>query len=114
MGLPGWRFAFVVMAGLSCLIAFLVFQYVEDPRNVSKDLDKSKVFEKEDLIEKSSTSTAAVWVESCTAMKAVMKVKTFHVIVLQGVVGSVPWTTMAFYTLCLELIGKLYSHDSDS
>ncbi|CAN4080020.1 unnamed protein product [Withania somnifera] len=31
-GIPGWRFAFVVMATLSTLIGFLVFSFVVDPR----------------------------------------------------------------------------------
>lgn len=39
-------------------------------------------------------------------MKAVMKVKTFQFIVLQGLVGSLPWTAMVFFTLWFELIGE--------
>lgn len=31
-GIPGWRFAFVVMATLSTFIGFLVFSFVVDPR----------------------------------------------------------------------------------
>ncbi|KAK4347950.1 hypothetical protein RND71_034289 [Anisodus tanguticus] len=31
-GIPGWRFAFVMMATFSILIAFLVFTFVVDPR----------------------------------------------------------------------------------
>lgn len=34
-GVPGWRCAFIIMATLSCLIAFLVFEFVVDPRNIS-------------------------------------------------------------------------------
>ena len=39
-------------------------------------------------------------------MKAVMKVQTFQVIVLQGLVGSLPWTAMVFFTMWFELIGE--------
>jgi hypothetical protein len=35
-----------------------------------------------------------------------MKVKTFQIIVLQGIVGSLPWTAMVFFTMWFELIGK--------
>jgi MFS family permease len=31
-GVPGWRFAFIMMATLSSLIGFLVFSFVVDPR----------------------------------------------------------------------------------
>lgn len=31
-GVPGWRFAFVIISVLSCLIGFLVFLFVVDPR----------------------------------------------------------------------------------
>lgn len=40
-------------------------------------------------------------------MKLVMRVPTFQFIVLQGIVGSVPWTAIVFFTLWFELIGKL-------
>lgn len=39
-------------------------------------------------------------------MKAVTKVQTFQVIVLQGLVGSLPWTAMVFFTMWFELIGE--------
>lgn len=42
-GIPGWRFAFIVMATLSCLIAFLVFSFVIDPRKINSDHDTSKM-----------------------------------------------------------------------
>lgn len=50
--------------------------------------------------------SASVWDESWVAMKAVMKVKTFQIIVLQGLVGSLPWTAMVFFTLWFQLIGE--------
>ncbi|KAD4888413.1 hypothetical protein E3N88_20486 [Mikania micrantha] len=49
--------------------------------------------------------SGSVWAESWTAMKAVMKVQTFQIIVLQGLVGSLPWTAMVFFTMWFELIG---------
>lgn len=63
---------------------------------------------REDLIIKGPTSAASVWLESWTAMKAVVKVQTFQIIVLQGIVGSLPWTAMVFFTMWFELIGKHY------
>ncbi|XP_050382401.1 uncharacterized protein LOC126799279 [Argentina anserina] len=111
--IPGWRIAFVLMAALSSLIGFLVFIFVVDPRKVvpiTHGADQS--FERDDLLMKgTTTSTAAsVWLESWTAMKSVVKVKTFQIIVLQGIVGSLPWTAMVFFTMWFELIG--FDHNS--
>lgn len=38
-------------------------------------------------------------------MRSVMKVRTFQFIVLQGIVGSIPWTALVFFTMWFELIG---------
>ncbi|CAN1121782.1 hypothetical protein LINPERPRIM_LOCUS2367 [Linum perenne] len=107
-GVPGWRFAFVMMASLSSVIGLLVFMFVVDPRKamvVANPRSVSESSARDDLIEKSNTSKTSIWLESWRAMGAVMKVKTFQVIVLQGVVGSLPWTAMVFFTLWFELIG---------
>lgn len=61
---------------------------------------------RDELLDKGNSSVASVWLESWTAMKAVTKVQTFQIIVLQGVVGSLPWTAMVFFTMWFELIGK--------
>lgn len=66
---------------------------------------------RDELVDKGNASVTSVWVESWTAMKAIVKVQTFQVIVLQGVVGSLPWTAMVFFTMWFELIGKKNSQD---
>lgn len=48
----------------------------------------------------------SVWNDSWAATKSVVKVRTFQIIVLQGIVGSLPWTAMVFFTMWFELIGK--------
>ncbi|KAL3619021.1 hypothetical protein CASFOL_037249 [Castilleja foliolosa] len=111
-GVPGWRCAFVIMGTLSCLIGFLVFQFVVDPRRISTTHDTSKVSEREIFIDNRSTRSATIWYESWTAMKTVIKVPTFQFIVLQGLVGSVPWTAIVFITLWFELIG--FDHNSSA
>ncbi|EPS71312.1 hypothetical protein M569_03447, partial [Genlisea aurea] len=106
-GVPGWRFAFVMMGILSCFIGYLVLQFVVDPKklNVSSDSGKAHHDDRESLMENRSSKSTNVWYESWTAMKAVMKIPTFQFIVLQGLVGSIPWTAFVFVTLWLELIG---------
>ncbi|KAA8531806.1 hypothetical protein F0562_006477 [Nyssa sinensis] len=105
-GIPGWRCAFMMMATLSCLIGFLVFLFVVDPRKtITIDRDYGENTDRDDLVDKRNFSSGSVWLESWTAMKAVMKVQTFQIIVLQGIVGSLPWTAMVFFTMWFELIG---------
>lgn len=51
-------------------------------------------------------SVPSVWSESWRAMKTVTKVQTFQFIIMQGVVGSLPWTAIVFFTMWFELIGE--------
>ncbi|XP_011099576.1 uncharacterized protein LOC105177960 [Sesamum indicum] len=111
-GMPGWRCAFLMMGGLSCLIGFLVYQFVIDPRRIGSSHDTSKMSDRENLIDSKSSRSATIWAESWIAMKTVMKVPTFQFIVLQGLVGSVPWTAIVFITLWFELIG--FDHNSSA
>ncbi|KFK30298.1 hypothetical protein AALP_AA7G243500 [Arabis alpina] len=94
-GIPGWRCAFIMMATLSGVIGLLVLLFVVDPR---------KNIEQEELMVHKTNSTS-VWNDSVVAIKAVVKVRTFQVIILQGIVGSLPWTAMVFFTMWFELIG---------
>ncbi|KAJ0252301.1 Major facilitator superfamily protein [Hirschfeldia incana] len=91
-GVPGWRCAFIMMATLSAVIGLLVFLFVVDPR---------KHIEREELM----VHKISVWNDSWAATKSVVKVRTFQIIVLQGIVGSLPWTAMVFFTMWFELIG---------
>lgn len=45
-GIPGWRLAFMIMGALSCLIAFLVYHFVVDPRRLSSLHDTTKMPER--------------------------------------------------------------------
>ncbi|KAK1433266.1 hypothetical protein QVD17_10175 [Tagetes erecta] len=106
-GVPGWRCAFFSMAGLSCLIGFLVLLFVVDPKRlttVDYDGGEPSCLERNELLDRGHDS-GSIWVESWTATKAVFRVQTFQIIVLQGLVGSFPWTAMVFFTMWFELIG---------
>ncbi|XP_007047019.2 PREDICTED: uncharacterized protein LOC18610988 [Theobroma cacao] len=110
-GMPGWRCAFILMATLSSLIGFLVFLFVIDPRKtVGVNHDAANSFDRDELIEKGNAGASSVWFESWMATRAVIKVPTFQIIVLQGIVGSLPWTAMVFFTMWFELIG--FDHNS--
>ncbi|XP_057530064.1 uncharacterized protein LOC130808627 isoform X2 [Amaranthus tricolor] len=107
-GVPGWRVAFIMMASLSMLIGILVFLFVVDPRNYSS----TDAPERNALIGKHNAGSTSIWRESLTAMKVVIKVPTFRVIVLQGLMGSLPWTAMVFFTMWFELIG--FDHNASA
>ncbi|KAJ0041212.1 hypothetical protein Pint_28215 [Pistacia integerrima] len=107
-GMPGWRCAFILMATLSVLIGCLVFLFVVDPRKQTSVTHVSgENFDRDELVEKGNATVSSVWQESWTATKAVIKVPTFQIIVLQGIVGSLPWTAMVFFTMCCHWIGVL-------
>ncbi|XP_031480617.1 uncharacterized protein LOC116250814 [Nymphaea colorata] len=112
-GVPGWRCAFIMMAFLSSIIGLLVFMFVIDPRRASQfATGTSDHFERSDLIEKPDTASSSLFHGSWIAMKTVVKVQTFQVIVMQGIVGSLPWTAMVFFTMWFELIG--FGHKSSA
>ncbi|KAF9620255.1 hypothetical protein IFM89_010990 [Coptis chinensis] len=104
-GIPGWRCAFILMALLSSLIGLLVFLFVVDPRSLHANRAVNESFERDEFLEKEHAGSPSVWMDSWIAMKAVIRVQTFQIIVLQGIVGSLPWTAMVFFTMWFELIG---------
>ncbi|KAL4012959.1 hypothetical protein IC575_025107 [Cucumis melo] len=110
-GVEGWRCAFILMATLSAIIGILVYMFVVDPRKTINHIQESsdRYQRRDNLIDRTLPNSSSIWFESWTAMKAVMKVHTFQIIVLQGIVGSLPWTAMVFFTMWFELIG--FSHN---
>ncbi|XP_008811922.2 uncharacterized protein LOC103722946 isoform X1 [Phoenix dactylifera] len=112
-GLPGWRCAFIIMASLSLLIGCLVYMLVIDPRRttlITHGADEDS--ERTSLVSKGRVPPPSVWSGSWVAMRSVMKVQTFQIIVLQGIVGSLPWTSMVFFTMWFQLIG--FDHNSSA
>lgn len=101
-GIAGWRVAFLLVACVSCVIGWLVHIFVTDPRDNSSNNRSVDGFKTEEKVGKSIHSA---WLDAWIAIKAVMKVRTFQIIVMQGLVGSLPWMAMVFFTMWLELIG---------
>ncbi|KAL4037830.1 hypothetical protein IC575_001430 [Cucumis melo] len=135
-GVEGWRCAFILMATLSAIIGILVYMCVVDPRKTINNIQKSPYryqrrfvsrsinsFSssllffltwlvsgyRDNLIDQTLPNSSSIWFESWTALKAVMKVHTFQIIILQGIVGSLPWTAMVFFTMWFELIGSSHN-----
>ncbi|VAI23840.1 unnamed protein product [Triticum turgidum subsp. durum] len=105
-GFPGWRFAFIVVAFASLLIGLLVYFYTVDPRKTSPgNFGDDDTHERSRLVGNSVFPPLSIWKDSWITARSVMKVRTFQIIVLQGIVGSLPWTAVVFFTMWFELIG---------
>ncbi|KAK1268613.1 hypothetical protein QJS04_geneDACA006209 [Acorus gramineus] len=112
-GIPGWRCAFIMMALLSLLIGLLVFSFVIDPRKMHAHAHvNGESYERDSLVGKGTGFSNSAWTDSWIAMKTVLKVQTFQIIVLQGIIGSLPWTAMVFFTMWFQLIG--FDHNSSA
>ncbi|AAF18547.1 putative major facilitator superfamily, MFS transporter superfamily [Arabidopsis thaliana] len=101
MGIPGWRVAFHIVGVISVIVGVLVRVFANDPHFVKDGVDVSnqpgsrKPFctEVKDLVREADT---------------VIKIRSFQIIVAQGVTGSFPWSALSFAPMWLELIG--FSH----
>ncbi|KAJ0966307.1 hypothetical protein J5N97_027445 [Dioscorea zingiberensis] len=113
-GIPGWRCAFIMMSLLSLLIGVLVYSFVVDPGRSPLVIPVlvHENSERVSLVGKGNVVSPSVWRESWAATRDIIKVQTFQVIVFQGIVGSLPWTAMVFFTMWFELIG--FNHKSSA
>ncbi|KAJ7536061.1 hypothetical protein O6H91_12G055200 [Diphasiastrum complanatum] len=98
LGIPGWRLSFLIVAFFSAVVAYMVHKFAIDPRPVRHHKHN-----------KTPGSYLADVKDLTIEAKKVMKIKTFQVIVAQGVLGSFPWASLAFAAMWLELIG--FSHN---
>ncbi|KAI3901521.1 hypothetical protein MKW92_026737 [Papaver armeniacum] len=99
------------IGGSASLIALLVFMFVIDPRKFYNSHEIAESSVNDNLLQKGdNTPLRSVLSESWTTMKVVAKVPTFQFLVLQGIVGTLPWAAMAFFTMWFELIG--FDHNS--
>jgi MFS family permease len=87
-GMAGWRFVFIVVGAFSILLGIIVLIFGKDPkRGIS---DGTTV-----------TQTKITWKD----YKTILTNKTFVLIVLQGVAGTIPWNSMLFIVFWLIEIG---------
>ncbi|XP_076884656.1 uncharacterized protein LOC143533913 [Bidens hawaiensis] len=99
LGIPGWRVAFHLVGIISVLVGILVRLFADDPRF-------SQHVEPENII-KGQTFWSNVK-DLLLEAKSVIKIQSFQIIVAQGVMGSFPWSALAFAPMWLELTG--FSH----
>jgi MFS family permease len=95
-GMPGWRFAFVSMAVVSFILGALIYLFGKDPlRGNSEEQLTGLINEKTEKAYKISKSD----------ISKIMTNKTFVLIVLQGMAGLIPWSSILFIIAWFEYIG---------
>jgi len=88
LGMDSWRFVFVLWGLISMGIGVLVWVIAKDPKRGIAD---NSSVEKRKL----------TWAD----YKEILTNKTFLVIVLQGLAGSIPWNGLLFITTWFEFVG---------
>lgn len=99
LGMDGWRFAFVCVALVSWAIGALTAMLGVDPRvdsSINRNDNESKLL---------TDHLKGSWRESLVAIGSIIRVPTFGIIVLQGIVGTTPWSALVFLTLYFQLLG---------
>lgn len=105
-GIDGWRFVFVSVSLVSAVTGILNHVYVRDDtfedRSRQRDLGRNE--------QSSSHNDDGQRILSriknvSQQILYVMKIPTFSLIILQGIVGSVPYASLVFLTLYLQLLG---------
>ena len=100
LGIDGWRFVFVSVSFLSAIVGVLNHVYVVD------DAYLEKVKRDKQRLDYHPRSSLKAQVRDIAAqIGSVMRIPTFALIILQGVVGSVPYASLVFLTLYLQLLG---------
>jgi len=86
-GIEGWRVVYQLVGLVSVLAGVLVFYFASDPRPTLHNGARGQ--------------NGNLWSEAI----AIFKLRTFQVIIAQGIVGSMPWYCMGYFTLWFQLLG---------
>jgi MFS family permease len=109
-GIDGWRFVFLSVSLVSAVTGVLNHMYVKD------DAFEDRARQREEHEQGQSTPTRHSLSSDDGSIVSriktvsfqivhVMKIPTFSLIILQGIVGSVPYASLVFLTLYLQLLG---------
>lgn len=95
IGIPGWRLSFHLVGLISVIVGILLRVFANDP-HFSDDCENTKTKTKSFYLELKDLFLEA---------KTVVKIRSFQIIVAQGVTGSFPWSALSFAPMWLELSG---------
>jgi MFS family permease len=96
LGMEAWRFVFITMALISILIGLFVFLVARDPVRGKSEHELTKVITRE---------KAEKYQVILSDYKKILRNKTFDLVLLQGVAGSIPWNGIFFMVLWWEFMG---------
>lgn len=120
MTIEGWRVAFFCVAIVSIATAILVLFFVEDPRRSVGERERTKAWKlffdtlrhpfAHSFDVRMGSNSKRIGIrkkikEIASDVVSVFRVRSFQVIVLQGIVGSMPWQAMVMFTLHFQLLG---------
>lgn len=103
--IDGWRFAFLLVGAVSLAASAAVLCLAADPRADAKRARRAALIASGVRDEPFFKWAAGRAASMGRDIKVVLAVPTFVIIVLQGIVGSMPWTAMGFSTLYLQSTG---------
>jgi MFS family permease len=95
-GIDSWRFIFIVWGLLSITVGICVLIFAKDPIRGEMEPELAGTITQE----KAERYKAKV-----SDFKKIMKNRTFMIIVLQGMAGSIPWNGIFFMIIWFEYIG---------
>jgi MFS family permease len=96
LGMDSWRFVFIIWGILSILIGFMVLIFAKDPIRGEMEPELAKIVK---------TEKAEEYKIKRSDLKKIIKNHTFLLIVLQGIVGSIPWNGILFMIIWFQYIG---------
>eukprot|EP00929_Paragymnodinium_shiwhaense_P057521 TRINITY_DN287_c0_g1_i2.p1 TRINITY_DN287_c0_g1~~TRINITY_DN287_c0_g1_i2.p1 ORF type:complete len:544 (+),score=135.45 TRINITY_DN287_c0_g1_i2:123-1754(+) len=91
VGIQGWRVAFVLVGSISLIVGVLLKLLMVEPP-------------KEDLGEEDKSGGSAV-LEEIGSLLSFFRIKTFCIMIMQGIFGTIPWTVMGNQFLFFQLSG---------
>ena len=95
-GIDSWRFVFVIWGILSVIVGILVLILAKDPIRGEMEPELAKTITRE---------KAEEYKIKKSDIKKIIKNRTFLLIVLQGIVGSIPWNGILFMIIWFQYIG---------
>ncbi|GAB4813864.1 hypothetical protein N2152v2_000910 [Parachlorella kessleri] len=120
-GIEGWRFAFHLIAAISLVTSFLVYKYAVDPRHLAHhpSVHGGSPGGHHHVVVAGKEAAAKDWgqlpprppgsllrdPQVWADIKHVMAIRSFQIVVAQGIVGSTPWQAMVMFTVWLQLLG---------
>jgi MFS family permease len=117
-GIDGWRFVFYSVATTSIIVGLLNALYVHDPSyhqhqyQLQQQSSQTQIQAQTHQQNNNSTRSnqgpklnAALLKSTFLDIASVMRIPTFAIIIIQGIIGSVPYASLVFLTLYLQLLG---------